>query len=361
VFTEQNQKPGMTNTNLDYIIVGQGLAGSILAFELLENGCKVKVFDPGSGNSSSLVAAGIFNPLIAKRLTLTWMAETLTDFNYKYYPALEARLDQKFFHPLQCWLAFASVAQQNDWEGRLANPQYLRFINDKSKSAPHAGLDFKFGGIQVKDAGYLDTKLLLTAFTEYFRAQNCLVTENLDADKLELTTQGVVYKELSATKIIYCDGYHNSLNRFFSYLPYKLVKGEVIDIFSEELKLDCLYQKGIYIVPLGNAHYRVGATYQWEDLNETTTAAGKNWLHEKLNEVIKVPYSFVSQGAGIRPATYDRRPFLGSHPLNKQVMVFGGWGSKGVFLIPYFAQHMAQQLLHNHSIMKEVNIERVKR
>lgn len=351
----------MNNTKTDYIIVGQGLAGSMLAFELVERGCHVKIFDAGKGNSSSLVAAGIFNPLIAKRLTLTWLAEILTDFNYQYYPGLQVKLNQIFFHPLTSWLSFDSVAQQNDWEGRLANLAFKRFVFENHSTPPKDQLDFSYGGIKIKDAGYVDTKILLAAFAKYFRKHDCLVQEHFESEKLGFSAHSVHYKGLTAKKIIYCDGYHNSLNRFFSYLPYKPVKGELIDIVSEDLKLDCIYQKGIYLVPLGDGKYRIGATYQWSELNENTTEAGKNWLKGKLDEVIKVPYRLESQHAGIRPATYDRRPFIGTHPYQNQVMVFGGWGSKGVFLIPYFAQHLSKHLLNNQNIMKEVDIGRVAR
>ncbi|HBA65740.1 MAG TPA: FAD-dependent oxidoreductase, partial [Methylococcaceae bacterium] len=53
--------------DIDFLIVGQGLAGSLLAFELIQRNAQVMVVDDGRENASE-VAAGLINPVTGIRL-----------------------------------------------------------------------------------------------------------------------------------------------------------------------------------------------------------------------------------------------------------------------------------------------------
>ena len=53
------------------MICGQGLAGTLLAWELVRLGSRVVVVDPGETVTSSKVAAGIVTPITGKRVALS--------------------------------------------------------------------------------------------------------------------------------------------------------------------------------------------------------------------------------------------------------------------------------------------------
>lgn len=84
----------------DFIIAGQGLAGSLLAWFLLKQGSTILVVDDGFQASSSRVAAGIIHPITGRRLVKTWQADTLIPFAFNCYREMESTLDSKFLMKL---------------------------------------------------------------------------------------------------------------------------------------------------------------------------------------------------------------------------------------------------------------------
>jgi glycine/D-amino acid oxidase-like deaminating enzyme len=110
-----------------------------------------------------------------------------------------------------------------------------------------------------------------------------------------------------------------------------------------------------------NNFYKVGATYHWFNLNEETTEEARKELTEKLEKLTRLPYKITKQVAGIRPATMDRKPFIGQHPKHENMYIFNGFGAKGVSLVPYFAAHFADVLLQKIDLDVEVDIKRIKK
>ena len=84
------------NMKVDYLIVGQGLAGTTLAFHLLKSNKKIFILDDCDSTSSSRVAAGLFNPITGKRNVKTWKADILFPYMKNFYRELEDFLGIKF-------------------------------------------------------------------------------------------------------------------------------------------------------------------------------------------------------------------------------------------------------------------------
>ena len=64
----------MSKSSLDYLIVGMGLAGSALAYFLSKNGKKIALIDNNIDQTSSKIAAGLYNPITGRKMVKTWMA-----------------------------------------------------------------------------------------------------------------------------------------------------------------------------------------------------------------------------------------------------------------------------------------------
>ncbi|HEX8515289.1 MAG TPA: FAD-dependent oxidoreductase [Bacteroidia bacterium] len=345
----------------DYIIVGQGIAGTVLSYMLLKRGMKVLVVDDPSLSSASKIAAGLYNPVVFKRLVKSWMADELIPFMDEFYTSCERELKKKFYHKKQIIKLFAEPAEKEFWLKKSGDEvgKYLsKTGNDHSLDAiVHA----PFGFAEVIRAGNLDTASFLLSFREYFREQDALMEEKFEYGALELLPGSVAYKENTAGKIIFCEGYKVIENPFFKELSFKLTKGEILTIKLEDGKIipeNKVINKGVFILPLSNGIYKVGSTYEWNDLGEAPTEKGKEELLEKLSRVLKVKFEVIGHQAGIRPTVSDRRPILGLHPVHPGLGIFNGMGTKGIMLAPYFADHLIRHLEEGQVLDKEVDLER---
>ena len=81
-------------------------------------------------------------------------------------------------------------------------------------------------------------------------------------------------------------------------------------------------------------------------------------LIEKLEKVLDIPYKIVDHYAGIRPATVDRRPLIGRHPEHSSAIIFNGFGSKGISLVPIHAKELVANLLEQKELHPEVKLDR---
>ena len=158
--------------------------------------------------------------------------------------------------------------------------------------------------------------------------------------------------------VIFCEGYNGKFNPHFSYLPFNPVKGEIVDIEIQNLDLQEIINQGVFVIPLGENKFRLGATYKWDILDDVSTEEGKTILIEKYQKLMKSQMRILSQKAGVRPATKDRRPFLGMHPEIENIGIFNGFGSKGVSLVPFFGKQFVDFLVYQKELSTEVNINR---
>lgn len=330
----------------NYTIIGQGLAGSTLAFFLLKEGQNVQIFDNPEIASSSKVAAGIYNPVTGKRLVKTWLADEIFPFLEDFYPQLEKELNAKFFFPMPLFHPFPDVATQKFFKSDHISEDFfdfcsLEFDNVYRKEIVNSDL----GGITMKHAGWVDLKVMLGAFREYF----------LEREILNETTYS---PNLGDNVTIFCEGYNGKFNPHFGYLPFNPVKGEIVDVETQDLDLQEIINQGVFVIPIEKDTFRLGATYKWDILDAVPTEEGAIILTEKYHKLMKPNMRILSQQAGVRPATKDRRPFLGMHPAIENIGIFNGFGSKGVSLAPFFGKQFTDFLVHQKELHPEVNINR---
>ena len=341
----------------DYIIVGQGIAGSILSFTLIEQGQKVLVVDPCKAQTTSLVAAGLFNPITGRKPTKTWLAEELFPFLHHFYPRLEKALNAKFFYPTPIFVPFDSVEKQNNWLSRSAEPGYPQFIAGFEKHKYDEQLHAKYGGITLQRSGYIHTPTLIHSYREYLKAQNSFLKGSIDYNDIELHEAGVKWGNYEAKKMIFCEGIQNRLNPFFSWLDYRPAKGEILKIALEGAAFSEIINRGCWLIRQTDGFFKVGSNFE-RSTDPSPSERGLSQVLEKLKALTPLTYQVLEHHAGIRPATYDRRPFIGIHPEHKQLALFGGLGSKGTSLAPYFANMLTRHLLEGKPIIEAVRLDR---
>ena len=351
------------NKQVDYIIVGQGLAGSILALTLIDRGLSVIVIDDGNLVTASKVAAGLYNPIVFKRLVKSWLADDLLPYMDSFYPNMERLFSERFYFPKRILKPFAEEQEKVLWLKKIDEP-VGKYLNEKIYYNDLDGIVYNPLGIcEVMHAGNLDTISFLNSTRKYFREKGIISEEKFDHDQLQINEDSVSYKGITAKKIIFCEGHKATENPFFGWLPFKLTKGETIIVRlakGHKIPDDIVLNKGVFILPLGNDTYKVGATYEWNDLTENISEKGRMELTEKLEKVLKVPFEIIGQEAGIRPTVNDRRPLIGLHLEMKVLGVFNGMGTKGVMLAPFFAGQFVDHLEKSTPLDKEVDIARFK-
>ena len=346
---------------VDAIIVGQGISGTLLSAELLKNGKTVLVIDDEKQITASKVSAGLYNPIVFKRVVKSWMIDELIPVLNESYAFMESCCHQTFHTPRNIIKVFVNDDEKAQWLKKTADPNYNDYLgkeiseqNFEGCIKPHQGLAF------VHKAGNVDVNLMITTWASYLKSIDSYLPAQFNYDDIELLNNGLRWKDFEAQYIIFCEGYHAKDNPFFPNLPFVPAKGEVLTVKIDALKTgQDVLNKGVFVLPEGKQLFRVGATYVWDKIDEENTPQGLEELTQKLEKLIQTKYTVVDQKAGIRPSTKDRRPLVGKHPQLPQLAIMNGMGTKAVLLAPYFAKQLFENLFLGKNLHPEVNINRI--
>lgn len=336
-------------------IIGQGVAGTLLAFELEKRNIDFAIIDSGVNHSSS-VAAGIMNPVVFRRLTKTWMIDSCWDLAISKYREIEHKLGVSFLYEKPMRRLFASDQEYEFWKEKTLLPEFKKYISfyPDTDRTPYYANNTNGNGL-VKSVYHVDVKEFLSASKAYFERQKRIILDNVDYFELSRELE-----EETSDFIIFCQGYQNFENPFFKNLPVQTTKGQILTIKNESFSQEELLNRKCFMLPLGNHLFRVGATYEWENISLETTEAAKEQLLEKLSSLVQEAVEVVSQEAGIRPTTPDRRPILGQHPTYSRMYVLNGLGTKGYLLAPWCVNHLAEHIFDGAKLKDEVDLKRFK-
>ncbi|MEM8848128.1 MAG: FAD-dependent oxidoreductase [Bacteroidota bacterium] len=342
---------------LDYLVVGCGLAGISFCEVLEKNGKSFHVVSDDS-QRSSLVAGGLYNPVILKRFTLAWNARHQMDLAMPFYQDLEKKLQIKLDYKLRVLRLFTSIDEQNGWfvAADKSGLDYFLSTDMHQNLNPHIDAPLGFG--EVRYTGRVDTRILLRTYSEYLTKKNLFTHEAFDFSQLNIKEDHINYKQIQAKQIVFADGYGLKTNPFFNYLPLNGTKGELLTIKAPDLKEESVIKSSVFIIPLGEDLYRVGATYKWKDKTNEPTQASKEELLTKLRNFLKCDFEVVAHVAGIRPTVIDRRPLVGGHPVHKNLYCLNGFGSRGVLIAPYAAGQLFDFVENKAPIDTEMNLSR---
>jgi glycine/D-amino acid oxidase-like deaminating enzyme len=345
--------------NYDFIVVGHGLAGAFLAYTLRQRGQRVLVIDEPKPNSASNVAAGLVNPVAGKRFAKSWLADTFIPSANTFYAGLETHFKQQLYFRKPIYKIFSSIEEQNTWMAKSAGSSWNEYIEATyTQSINHPDIQDPFGGVLIKQGGYLQVAETLRLLAAELLQQGLLLPERFDMEALQLTSEGVAYKDITAKHLVFCEGYQVIHNTYFKWLPLQPTKGEVLEVQAQNFDPECIYNKAVYVVPIGDSRFKIGATYDWRQADEEPTQAGQDELAGRFKQLTPQNFRITNHLAGIRPAVRDRRPLVGVHPEHTQLSVFNGMGSKGVLMAPYLAAQFAASMAGETELLPEVHISR---
>ena len=343
--------------NVDYIIVGCGLAGIAFAETCLQNNKSIFVFDNNS-QTSSTVAAGIYNPVILKRFSGLQDAKQQLDLLNVFYKLIEQRLNIKIDFKTLVLRKFTSIEDQNNWFTAADKPNLEAFLSLEIYKQKYNYIDSPYDFGEVLQTGYVDTALLLTEYQSYLEANHLIQKSKFDYEKIIISDDFVSYNNIKATRIVFAEGYGIHSNVYFNHLPLDGTKGELFIIKAKGLNLDCILNSSIFILPLGNDLFKIGATYNWFDKTNIPTEDGKSELIDRLKEIISCDFEIIAHQAGVRPTVKDRKALIGTHPNHPNLHILNGLGTRGVMLAPTMAWHLFDSIENGFILDKNIDIKR---
>lgn len=344
--------------NTEYLIVGQGISGTWLSYFLQKEGKSFIVIDNNYNLAPSRIAAGIINPVTGRRHVEVWMAKEILPFALNAYLRIGNELGVTALSQKNIIDFFPSPQMRQSFMQRVdEKADYVSSYPQQNHFLPIFNYEFGCGEITPVYTVHLQT--LLPAWRKILKTNNQLLEEEFNGTQLLADNNKIQYKNITAEKIIFCDGNSSTNNPYFNLLPFAPNKGEMLLIEAPELPPTHIYKKGMMLAPMPTpGQWWVGSNYAWEFINENPTTEFRSKTEQLLNSWLKVPFKITDHLCGIRPATLERRPFVGFHPHHPSIGILNGMGTKGCSLSPFFAKQFANHLVSKESIMAEADISR---
>jgi glycine/D-amino acid oxidase-like deaminating enzyme len=339
------------------LIVGQGLAGTWLSWWMYKAGIPFKLIDQPNPDGASLRAAGLINPVTGRRLVTTWMIEELMPFAANAYREAGNFLNESFIDETSVIDFFSSVQMLQAFQKRFEeDPAYLLPGNDRDKYTDWFRYALGWGSIQP--CWLVNVEKLLTAWRNWLKKKDVLIESVFELSKIQKDKKGIEYAGIHARWLLICDGKSSAQNPYFGKLPFALNKGEGMLVEIKGLPGNHVFKKGMSLVPFRENIFWLGSSYAWAFTDDQPSQHFRQQGEIWLKHFLKLPFTILEHFAAIRPATLERRPFVGFHPLHPQIGILNGMGTKGCSLAPYFAKQLVDKMTGQGTIHPLADISR---
>lgn len=338
-------------TSIDSLIVGHGLAGAILAHKLIERGQQICVISEQTQNDASRVAAGIINPVTGHRLNITENFEIFHPNALRFYQEFSKTFGVEVYRSITQQRLIKNPGQHDYLQKRITEPVYQNLLGTHSHTPNHF-TKAEYGYVEIHKSGLLDTNVLLDVSINNLKQRGALKLERFEPSKLSVDSHACRYDNISAKRIVFCEGYQAINNPWLNHLPFKLAKGEIIDIELEQ-DLQEFLNWGHWLAPQTDKNYaRLGASHEWNDLSFEASSTQK--IIDSLTTRTRHRGKVLNVQVGIRPTTTHRKPFIGALKNLSNAYCFNGFGSKGCLLMPYYADLLCEHLMQHKPLPNEV-------
>lgn len=346
--------------NAEFLIVGQGLAGTALAWRLLERGRSFVIVDRDEPLTSSKVAAGLVTPVTGIRLTLNWKYDVLHPEAVRFYRGKERLLGQKFYFPRPLVWLYKNEREHDVWQRRRLDESIQRYMNPASCGplVDENRVENLLGGFQLRHAGFLDTAPFLEASRRYFESLGCWRRGEVNEADLDLNPNGVSWCGEPFGTVVFCQGWEAAKSRWFSWLPFGPARGTILTLLGDTGERRSIINRGCWLVPRGDGVIRAGSSFdlQFDQPNETS-AGSLDALLARLRSLLKTDFEVINTQTAVRPIVNRRKATIGSHPAQPKLALLNGLGSKGVLRAPYMARRLVEHLLDGVPLDPEIDLQ----
>lgn len=346
----------MDNTKLyDFIILGQGIAGTLLAHFLLESGRSVCIIDNNHNGAASKVAAGIVNPITGKNFVRSWRVNEFLPVAKKVYGDIAQKLNITTYTEVNIIRTIENSEAENNWLARTADDSVSEYMlgnadvsSFEGKVLPAFGYGELTGTFQVQLSNILD------AYKKEFIKNDQFFEEEFHHSELKVKDNYFEYKYIQGKEIVFCEGYKGQSNPFFTKMGFGPSKGEVLIVKIPNADFNKMYKDKVFIVHLYEDLYWVGSGYEWNAPDNHPSDAARIKLIAELDRLLLIPYEIIDHRAAIRPTMHNRRPLLAVHPTIPGMYMFNGLGTKGSSIGPFVAKQFAKYLVTKDSELLEL-------
>lgn len=328
----------------DYLIVGQGLAGSVMALLMRKRGLDFLVVDNGNPSAASKVAAGIINPITGGKLVKSRRVDELFPHAFSFYREAERELGQTWLEDRRVDRFLPTPAERCAWRGKKDDPGLADWLAPLSRDWPEGLRAPPSDGQAAFKGGLLHAAGFLRSTRELLEKEGRFVEGNFSWAHFRQEKETIRWGEIQARRVVFCEGHRVSGNPFFPWIPFRHAKGEILTVEWGEGGTDRIFNCGKWLVPHGDGTAKAGSTFEWRDLTETPTAKGEEEILAGLSPILKKPLMVLDRRAGIRPVARDTLPVVGIHPGHPRLAIFNGLGAKGVLAAPFYAEQLLSHL-----------------
>lgn len=344
----------------EFLIVGQGLAGTALAWRLQERGRSFLIVDPNDPLTCSKAAAGLVTPITGLRLTLNWRYAEMHPEAVRFYRHKERLLGRKFYFPRPVAWLFKNEREREIWARRLVDENVRTYISMSVRqpivSPEH--VDDSLGGFQMKHAGFLDTGAYLEASRQWFESRGAWQNGRVDEDDLTFAGHGAEWKGERFGTVVFCQGWHASSSHWFSWLPYGSAQGTILTLNGDSGDRRKIVNRGCWIVPRPDGTLRAGSSFDLHfDEPHTPDPASLDGLVRRLRALLKTDFQIKSSHTAVRPIIKHCKAAIGRHPAQPRLAFLNGLGSKGVLRSPYLARRLVEHLLDEVSLDGDIDLQ----
>jgi len=344
----------------DLLIIGGGLAGTVLADKAAARGIPVTLVNDPSAPSASAAAYGMLNPVHIRNAVLSWNASLFYPVAKEYFLGASARMGMEIARKTEILHLLSGEDEAVLWRQNTESGPLFGYTNGVAERIPGGILrPSPAGAVRITESLFVDIPSFVKAVAAHL--QQVSLPENFDHGQLHYTGQCWNYRGKEYSGVVFCEGIRALQNPYFGELPFRPCKGDVLTVKIPGAPVDAVVHRKIFLIPLGGEMYRAGSTYDWEDISFMPSAAGKQEIMAHLDELLDVPYEVTGQRAGVRPAMADRKPVVGSHPFHCGLFIFNGLGSRGLIQAPFFADQLLDHITESKPVLAAADVQRFRK
>jgi len=340
------------------LIIGQGLAGTALAWRLHERKVPFVIVDRDEPVTCSKVAAGLITPITGMRLTVSWRYALFYREALGFYRQCGKRLQQRFLFPRGYVRLLKNEQEIAKWEKRRRDPDLQAFLHPQAPRLDPTVIENPENGFLQRHAAWLDTAAYLLASRHHFETLDAWICTDVRPEEVCDDADGVDWDGQRFTHVIWAQGWSAEKHPLLQWAPFQSALGTILSVEADLRGETRILNRGCWLLPRPDGTLRVGSTYEWSfDDPHTPSPEQVKTLEETLRSLIKVPGGIIASHSAVRPIVKGRQALMGTHPSHPRVAFLNGLGSKGSLRAPWLARHLIEHLLDGTPLDPELDLQ----
>ena len=343
---------------IDTIIVGQGIAGSVFAHHALELGHPIMVLDTAKELNASRIAAGLINPITGRKYVKAWRYEEIIKDVISTYAEIESKLGDKFLNSINIHRVFHNFEEEERWILRSDEEEYKEYLSEEKDERVERLLSNNLPYGMVKNCYQLNMGFLLQKFQNFLINLDSYRNEVFDYTLLQNQDGKWHYKDIRSKNVVFCEGSGLKTNPFFPNLPIFKNKGEILTVDSPHYPSGLILKKKFFSIPIDERKIWYGSVDSWDEEADYFTEGTKSRLEQSWKKNYTAEMTILEEKYAFRLAVQDRRPLVGEHQIHNNMYILNGFGAKGASLAPFCSKILLNFIQNDSPILKEIDIKR---